>query len=92
MSKILTQMVQAYQAKHNQMPDQIVVAPIALVGLGLSHSVAPVWHGVPVKCRLFHESEVVEPGKGNALGVFAKGEGKQVELVSCDLGIKSPQE
>lgn len=79
--KILSQMVEQFRQEHNQAPREIVVAPVALLALGIKQSVMPFWDNVPVKCRLFEESEVVEVGTGTRLGVFVyKGDLRACEL------------
>lgn len=86
--KILTEMVEKFRQKHNRVPDKIVVAPVALVVLGLRKSVSPTWDGVPVMCRLFDQEEVAskhEKAKVTSLGVFVKEKRGQMVLVACDL-------
>lgn len=86
--KVLSQMVQKFQEKHGRPPLKIVVAPVALVALGLKKSVLPFWNGIPVECRLFDEKEVVSKHvrhKAQNLGVFVKENRGQMRLVSCDL-------
>ena len=79
--KVLSQMLEQFRERHNQAPRAIVVAPVALVALGIKRSVAPSWDRVPVECRLFEKEEVVELGTGTRLGVFVyKG-----DLRSCEL-------
>ena len=86
--KILTLMVQKFREKHGRAPDRIVVAPVALLALGLKHSAAPVWDGVPLECRLFGEGEIVTRHKkreAKSLGVFAKENRGRIRLAACDL-------
>lgn len=70
--KILTQMVDQFQARHQRLPEQILVDPVALVVLGYRRSVAPKWKGISVKCR-----ELTRPRKKaeapNTLAVIAHG-------------------
>lgn len=63
--KILSQLVNQFQERHQRMPEEIIVHPVALAALALKQSVAPKWNGIPVKCR------EVKPGKGEGkkLGV-----------------------
>jgi hypothetical protein len=42
-------------------PEKIVVAPVALVALGLKPSLGPICNGIKVEVRLFAEEEMV-PG------------------------------
>lgn len=86
--KVLSQMVDKFRQKHGHPPEKIVVAPVALVSLGLKKSVAPVWHGVPVVCRLFDEAEVAskhEKAKVRNLGIFVKENRGRLQLAACDL-------
>ena len=64
--KLLSLLVKQYEDRHQRLPAEIVVHPVALAGLVLKSSVAPVWMGIPVKC------EDVNPeakGDGSKLGV-----------------------
>jgi hypothetical protein len=79
---LLIQLIQQFQQRHQANPKQIVIAPVALVALGIKDSLITRWNGIPVVCRLFDESEVVEVG--NALGIFCR-QNDQVEIRSCDL-------
>lgn len=86
--KVLTLMVRRFQEKHSRDPLKIVVAPVALVALGIKKSVAPQWNGIPVECRLFTESEVAskhERAKAKYLGLFVKENRGRMRLVACDL-------
>lgn len=81
-------MVEKFRQKHGHPPEKIVVAPVALVSLGLKKSVAPVWNDVPVECRLFKEEEVAarhEKAKVKNLGVFVKEKRGRLQLAACDL-------
>lgn len=81
-------MVKKFEAKHGKMPAKIVVAPVALVALGLKKSVSPLWEGVPVECRLFTESEAAskhERAKVKSLGVFVREKRGRMVLAACDL-------
>lgn len=60
---------QFVSANQGRQPEKIIVEPLALVGLGLKHSIAPIWNGVPVECREIEREEVVARGTGNVLGV-----------------------
>lgn len=85
---VLSLMVETFRQKHGRLPEKIVVAPVALVALGIKRSVAPVWDGVPVECRLFQEGEVAskhERAKVKSLGLFVKENRGRMRLVSCDL-------
>lgn len=48
-TKILTQLVNQFQERHQRLPDEIWIHPVALTVLALRRSVAPKWNGVPVK-------------------------------------------
>lgn len=63
--KVLSLLVNQFQERHQRLPEEIVVHPIALTALALKQSVAPKWNGIPVKCR------EIKPGKGEGkkLGV-----------------------
>lgn len=39
-----------FKERHQRLPDEIVVHPVALAALALKQSVAPLWNGIPVKC------------------------------------------
>jgi len=80
---LLTKMLRAFVAKNGHQPEKIVVAPAALIALGLRKSVRPIWHGVRVECRLFELTEVVKRG-GTKLCVYIKNDG-DLHLVACDL-------
>jgi len=66
--KILSQLVDQYQQKHNRPPERIVVHPAAAVILAHRRSLGPVWNGLPVVCE---EVKPVELGhrQATALGV-----------------------
>ena len=86
--KLLTQMVAKFLEKHGRPPLKIVVAPAALVALGLKQSLFPFWKGIPVECRLFDEKEVASKhvkAKVRYLGVFVKEDRGRMRLVACDL-------
>jgi len=86
--KVLSLMVEKFREKHGRLPEKIVVAPVALVSLGLKKSVAPVWNDVPVECRLFKKDEVAarhEKAKVKSLGIFVKESRGQLRLAACDL-------
>jgi len=81
-------MVEKFRQKHGHPPEKIVVAPVALVSLGLKKSVAPVWNDVPVECRLFKKEEVAarhEKTKVKSLGIFVKENRGRLQLAACDL-------
>jgi hypothetical protein len=81
-------MVEEFQRKHGKLPEKIVVAPVALMALGLKRSLAPTWEGVPVECRLFADKEVAsdyEKAKVRSLGLFVKENRGRLRLVACDL-------
>jgi hypothetical protein len=50
-TKVLTQLVEQYRQRHQRLPEQIVVHPVALATLAIKQSIAPKWNGIPVKCR-----------------------------------------
>ncbi len=80
-------MVEKFREKHGRPPAKIVVAPVALVALGLKKSVSPFWNGIPVECRLFSEKEVASRHvkQVQSLGVFVKESRGRMRLVACDL-------
>jgi hypothetical protein len=49
--KILTRMVEQYQARNNSLPTCIKVHPLALIVLVKRQSMAPVWNGIKVVCE-----------------------------------------
>ena len=90
--KVLSQMVEKFREKHGRLPAKIVVAPVALVALGLKKSVAPLWNGIPVECRLFDEKEVASRHvkQIDCFGVFVKENRGRMRLVACDLKQPGP--
>jgi len=80
---ILSKLVDQFETKNGHKPKKIVVAPIALATLSIKRSIAPIWEGIPVECRLFEETEVVE--KGTVLGIFVYNDAGTLSLRSCDL-------
>jgi len=87
-TEVLTLMVRKFQEKHNRSPLRIVIAPVALVALGMKKSVAPTWNGIPVECRLFKDAEVAsryDRAKVSSLGIFVKENRGRMRLVACDL-------
>jgi hypothetical protein len=74
------QFASAHQGKQ---PEKIIVEPLALVGLGLKQSVAPVWGGVPVECRDIEVSEIVARGTGAMLGVLFDAHASHI--VACEI-------
>lgn len=80
---VLSLMVEQFTQRHGQPPKQIVLTPLALLGLAIKRSVAPSWCGIPVVCREIAEAEAAE--NGGALGVFVLPEDRSGRLVSCDL-------
>ena len=85
MERPLTQMLRQYQLAHEAMPEKIVVAPAAAVVLTLRRSLAPVWQGVPVVCKMFNPEEAVMIGQGKRLGVFVKRNGWDFQLRAVEL-------
>lgn len=86
--KVLSLMVDRFRDKHGHPPRKIIVAPLALISLGVKGSVAPTWEGIPVECRLFKDEEVASRHKNAQavnLGVFAKETRGERRLASCDL-------
>jgi hypothetical protein len=66
--KLLSRLIEQYRQKHKQLPEKIVIHPIAAVVLSARHSLAPTWNGIPVIC------EAVKPihvEKATKLGVIA---------------------
>ena len=80
--KILSQMVEQYQQRHQCLPEKILVHPLALVALGIRRSVAPVWNGVRVECREVSPKEGKKGGR--CLGVYLEARGRETSLVSFD--------
>ena len=63
---MLSQFLYQFQQKHQCLPTEIVIHPVALAALAIKQSVAPKWQGIPVKCQ------EIEPGAestGNRMGV-----------------------
>lgn len=85
MERPLTQMLSQYRQQHKVLPQQIVATPAAAVVLTLKKSLAPVWQGVPVVCKMFDESEAVEKGKGTRLGVFVLRTGWRFTVRAVEL-------
>ena len=79
MNKVLTQMVDQFQRKHQKLPERIVLTPLALAALAVKHSAAPMWRGIPVQCREIKMEEI--DGAGPWLGVDVEGR----QIVSFDL-------
>jgi hypothetical protein len=77
--KLLTEMVEQFQAKHRVVPRRIVVTPPALTVLALRRSVAQWWAGIPVECREIASGELAS--SGTRLGVDVKGD----HVVAFDL-------
>lgn len=67
--KVLSQLVEQFQQRHQCLPTEIVIHPVALAALALKQSVAPKWNGIPVKCRDVKEAK---PG-GPKLGITVVG-------------------
>ena len=65
-TKLLSQLVEQFQTRHQRLPDEIVVHPVALVALALKQSVAPKWRGIPVRCR---DVKPVAKPVGNRMGI-----------------------
>lgn len=81
-------MVEKFKDRHHKVPRKIVVAPYALVALGLKKSVGTEWDGIPVECRLFSDNEVVSRHDRNravSLGVFVKETRGRAVIRACDL-------
>jgi hypothetical protein len=84
--KVLSRIVEQFRSNHKgQSPKAIVIAPVALVALGIKHSVSPSWDKIPVECRLFEETEVVTKGTGTKLGVFVYGAEDSLTIRACEL-------
>lgn len=80
---ILSLLVEQFETKHGHKPVKIVVAPVALAALSIKRSVAPMWAGIPVECRLFAETEAV--ASGTKMGVFVYNKEGDLSIRSCDL-------
>ena len=61
MKPVLTQLVNQFEKRHQRLPSEIVVHPVALTSLALKKSVAPMWSGIPVRCRVV--KPVADPTK-----------------------------
>ena len=86
MSRILSQLLEQFKQNHSgQAPREIVVAPAALAALAIKQSARPKFDGVPVVCRLFDPTEVLNPGVGTRLGVFVYNDTGDLSLRCCDL-------
>ncbi len=48
--RLLTQMVEQYQQRHNRLPEKIIMDPLAATALAIKQSLAPLCKGVPVLC------------------------------------------
>lgn len=59
--KLLTQLIDQFQAKHGRLPRQILVHPEALVVLAARQSVGPVWNGIQVRCVEISPGPVAGP-------------------------------
>ena len=44
-------MVQQFKERHGQLPEEIIIHPVALAALAIKQSIAPKWNGIPVICR-----------------------------------------
>jgi len=82
----LQQLLTQFRARNNRNPEQVVVAPVALLALGAKHQLPVMVEGVPVVCRLFEEGEVVDKN-GTKMGVFVYNnrETNQAQIRACDL-------
>jgi hypothetical protein len=49
--KILTQLIEQYQAKHNRLPVEIILHPLTLPVLAKRRCLSPTWKGIPIICR-----------------------------------------
>lgn len=58
--------MEQFRARHSRLPEEIVVHPIALAALAIRRSVAPMWNGIPVKCR---DVKPINKPVGNRLGI-----------------------
>ena len=83
--KVLTKMVEQFKTAHQgNLPEKIVVEPLALTSLTLKRSIAPKWAGCPIECRDdVKAAETRKPGEGTALGVFV--DARRGQLVAVDL-------
>jgi len=62
-TKVLTLLVNQFIDRNKKLPEEIVVHPVALAALALKHSVAPLWNGIPVKCREIKPEATASPTK-----------------------------
>ena len=83
---ILSQMVDQFQARHQRLPEKIVVVPLACLALAAKRSLAPLWQGIRVECREIKETEATKDRKlVKSLGIFILPEDHSGRLVACDL-------
>lgn len=87
-SPLLTQMVAQFRQRHQKLPRQLVVTPLAALALAIKGGLAPVWEGIPVVCRDIAEIEVADPASPAAcLAVLLVPEEDVGRLVTCDLKV-----
>jgi len=72
-------MVEQYQKRHKCLPKKIVMTPLAMVGMAVKRTAAPLWNGVPVECRELSNEDIVKSGP--SLGIDFDGS----QLVSFDI-------
>lgn len=54
--KVLTLLVNQFKERHQRLPDEIIIHPVALAALALKKSIAPLWNSIPVRCRVVKPS------------------------------------
>jgi hypothetical protein len=62
-TKVLTLLVNQFIDRNKKLPEEIVIHPIALAALAIKQSVAPLWNGIPVKCREIKPEATASPTK-----------------------------
>ena len=84
--ELLGQMVDQFRARHQRLPERIVVAPLACLALAVKQSIATSCQGVRVECRDIQEAEATtDRALVKSLAVFIVPEDRTGRLVACDL-------
>lgn len=84
--EVLNQMVDQFRARHQRLPEKVVVAPLACLALAVKQNLMPVCQGVRVECRDIQEQEATnDRSLARSLAVFVLPEDRTGRLVACDL-------
>jgi len=84
--KVLSQLLNQFEAKHKRRPARIVVTPLAALALAVKRSLRPIWQDIPVECREIDETEATNvDAEVRSLAVFVLPEDRTARLVACDL-------